>query len=119
MNLDNPFSDLPIYTSDKVAPWVPFWFESNAVFCEVRSIDDWMRVVRTWAEHHHLAVEAAHAEILRNAAVAVYWHPATVLDAPSLPSIGTRREHIGGTPISEWAASHGMDLSMPRVVAGG
>lgn len=89
--------------------WTPFWWESNAWFGAVSSQEDWREACKHFAEGHRLRTQKEACEMmLRLGAVAVWDHPAVAGEAGELPSIGCRREHIGGKPFKVWLVENDM-----------
>lgn len=94
-------------TTESVA-WTPFWWESNSCWGEVCSQEEWDAMVTKFSAQRNIDRERAREEMLSKGAVATWDHPATLVDAGHLPSIGLRREHVGGKAFKSWLAEHGM-----------
>ena len=93
--------------------WVPFWFETNAIFGPVRNRADWLKMIAGFARGHNCTLEQGHALFMERARFAVYHHPETLIAAGNLPSVGLRREHMDGEPFAAWAEKHNLDVSLP------
>ena len=92
-------------------PWTPFHWDCNSTHGQVRSREDWWRLVRQRAEVKGIGAVLSAREMLDRGTCATWDHPNTLLEAGSMQSIGFRREHIGGMPFRDWLAEQGMNVA--------
>lgn len=104
-----------------------FWWESNACWGYVRSIDDWRTMAGEFANqlyrhHSDRSAQRAAQEMLDTGRLATWEHPGHALEqafaGEKMLSIGTRREHIGGRPFREWAREKGIEKLLELEEAG-
>ena len=94
--------------------WTPFWWESNACWGAVESPKAWDGMVAKYAKARdsRCSLREAREEMIRIGGTATFSHPNTTVEmlfqAEPLVNIGTRREHIGGTPFKIWLEKHDM-----------
>lgn len=77
-----------------VAPFVPFWFETNELWGAIRSYEEWEQVSRTWASKN-LTIKREDIYTVNRIS------NTSVMDIEGdndgvLASFGNRTEHIGG-----------------------
>ena len=82
--------------------WTQFWWESNAGWGRVASLEDWRAMVAR-------SYPGNAAMMLDHGCVATTAHLGTIGEVGDIPSIGLRMEHIGGKPFRAWLAEQGMD----------